>query len=518
MVKWRIGQEKPGESPRCQNCTRQPQLVPMRFVSVCGDGHLDDVDWSRWAHSGQARNREQRQCAKPRLKFEHVGGVGGGLESVAVHCSTCGASRDLKSLTSPEALKRIGIRCRGRQPWQYPTEGERCGETPIVLQRGASSVHFPVVASAIDIPPDSSWGAWGSSSARIKNNANLKLLLSDPKHPLRDRLIDLVCHTENVTAQEVHAVLEEQLGGAAAVVQDGDTADIAPREWAALTNPAATHHPRDNFVSERTAFPSEEGHGVMQTVADILAELIDDVILVKRLREIRVLRGFRRHTMKRIVPVDLVGHPDFLPAIEIFGEGIFLKLREDALSTWETDKDVVRRSTLLRKRLSESFRAKWLPDAMPRFLLMHTLAHILIRQLAFDAGYSASSLRERLYHGASHDGGPMAGILIYTAAGDSEGTLGGLARLGEADRLLPAIASAVGSAEWCSLDPVCRESSAQGPDGLSLAACHACALVAETSCETGNVLLDRALLVDPDFGFMRSVVAALIEARAEAVD
>jgi hypothetical protein len=100
----------------------------------------------------------------------------------------------------------------------------------------------------------------------------------------------------------------------------------------------------------------------------------------------------------------------------------------------------------------------------------------------------------------------MAGVMIYTAAGDSEGTLGGLVRMGEYPRLGHLLNMSVTGAQWCSFDPVCADHPGQGPDGLSLAACHACALVPETSCEVANRLLDRQLLVDPVVGFFTKLV------------
>jgi hypothetical protein len=89
----------------------------------------------------------------------------------------------------------------------------------------------------------------------------------------------------------------------------------------------------------------------------------------------------------------------------------------------------------------------------------------------------------------------MQGILIYTASGDSEGTMGGLVRQGRPGRLETTIRRALERAAWCSSDPVCIESNGQGSDSANLAACHGCCLVPETSCEEGNRLLDRALLV-----------------------
>jgi len=99
----------------------------------------------------------------------------------------------------------------------------------------------------------------------------------------------------------------------------------------------------------------------------------------------------------------------------------------------------------------------------------------------------------------------MAGLLIYTASGDSEGTMGGLVRQGEQGRLENSIVRALRTAAWCSSDPVCSESSGQGPDSCNLAACHSCALLPETSCEEGNRLLDRVIVIgspkEPALGF-----------------
>jgi hypothetical protein len=126
---------------------------------------------------------------------------------------------------------------------------------------------------------------------------------------------------------------------------------------------------------------------------------------------------------------------------------------------------------------------------------------MLIRQLSFECGYASSSLRERIFAADSSSSlAGMAGILIYTAEGDSEGSLGGLVREGQAERLFPTILSALQNARWCSSDPICRELSGQGLQGLNRAACHACALISETSCICANVLLDRAMLVGDGAG------------------
>lgn len=515
MTFWSPGMEKPGQAPRCEKCPGRPsQLFPMRFIAVCGNGHLDDIDWWRWAHS-DPRDREQRQCGNRGLTFRHVPRVGGGLESLEVRCGKCDAARDLHELPLIGSLARVGQRCPGRQPWQTRPEAQDCEEQLVALQRGASSVYFSEVISAIDLPPESNWSSWGGPEGRIEHNDNFKLLLSHPDHLLRDQLVGMIANEEDVTAADVRRVLSQKLGIFAAAEDSGmGVGDLPREEWLALTEPPETYDPRDSFIARRTPFRSAQGHGPLEPMMTVLEPLVGDIVLVDRLREVRVLRSFRRHTMKRAVPVDLSGRADFLPAIEIFGEGVFIRFDEQRLAEWSGEARVARRCKLLSDRLAGSFRARWLTEEVtPRLVLLHTFAHMLIRQMSFSAGYSSSSLRERLYAAEPSDEPGMAGILIYTAAGDSEGTLGGLARLGEAERLVPMLAGTLASAQWCSLDPVCREATAQGPEGLSLAACHACVLVSETSCVMGNVLLDRMLVLDEDFGFFRDPLSALLQAR-----
>jgi len=169
------------------------------------------------------------------------------------------------------------------------------------------------------------------------------------------------------------------------------------------------------------------------------------------------------------------------------------------LREWENLGDVQQRIQPLVARFHTLRQARHLRDRQvgPRFVLLHTLAHLLINRLTFECGYSSAALRERLYV-SEHPEAPMAGILIYTAAGDAEGTLGGLVRMGKPGRLEPLLFRALSGARWCSADPVCMEmgqSGGQGPDSLNLAACHGCSLVPETACEEFNRLLDRGLVI-----------------------
>ncbi len=187
----------------------------------------------------------------------------------------------------------------------------------------------------------------------------------------------------------------------------------------------------------------------------LLVDRISRLVKATRLREIRVLRAFRRYTLEQPVPVDLGRGLDWLPALEVYGEGIFVSFAEEFVASWESRPGVRDRVAGLEERRKNSLFSSFLPEATPRLVMLHTLAHLLIRQLVYESGYSSSSIRERLYVAEPADGTPMAGLLVYTGAGDSEGTLGGLVRGGDPDLFIPSLITALLRADWCSLDPIC---------------------------------------------------------------
>jgi len=249
----------------------------------------------------------------------------------------------------------------------------------------------------------------------------------------------------------------------------------------------------------------------------LIRDAFSRIALLHKLRETRAFEGFSRiystgltRSEQRALFVEAPKH--WLPGIVVRGEGIFIQFSVTRLQQWivQHEADLDGRLSLMRRNLDALARRRHqeLRPITPRFVLLHTFAHLLINQLVQDCGYGSASLRERIY---SADGdSPMAGILIYTAAGDSEGTMGGLVRMGQSDRLEEVIRRALEKARWCSTDPVCIESKGQGPDNCNLAACHSCVLLPETSCEEQNRLLDRGVVIGtidkPGLGFFTSEV------------
>ncbi len=457
---------------KCAKC--KEKYVPARFIVSCEHGHIDDFPWAWWVHKGSV-------CSKPKLKL-HSTGKTTSLAGIRVSCENkdCLAERTLEGIFGKNALR--GSRCRGRKPWLGIGVKEDCDETPRVLQRGSASVYYSVTESAISIPP---------FSERInlflqQYDAELEFI---PEAAFQGYFQQKLDQTgEDFRLEDViQAAIKRK-------EKDPDdkpdkNIDLRQGEYEALCNPGPMD-PRDEFAAEVGIVPSA------------YKNLISKIVLVHRLREVRALTGFTRIDPENNLAAISRSKTNWLPASEMRGEGIFLELNRKQMKEWvsQATQDFLKRINLLEiqrlKQLSEN--SSWAEKRVitPQFLLLHTLAHVLIQQLILDCGYSSSSLRERLYYNDGSDGrAEMSGLLIYTATPDSEGSLGGLVRQGYETRFRKVIYKALEQASWCSNDPLCMESEGQGHDSLNLAACHSCCLLPETSCELRNSYLDRGVLI-----------------------
>jgi hypothetical protein len=388
-----------------------------------------------------------------------------------------------------------------------------------VFPRAASNVYYPQTRSALDISHGAEEGAgrlgalqaWLASYAPLAAVRSIKGVLPD-----WEARPEVYRHIVDESVRQFGLGEAETLAAVIAAIKGAEDGREGPRrdpsdhsqhgflkaEWPHLSGARAIHS--ENL---RTRPIPLEG-----LWPDAYSKPFEQVTLVERLREVRALIGFRRmkpDNSAAEVASDLGNGLDWLPGIETLGEGIFLKLSETYVANWERQvASLVSGNT----RWLEAACARWGRDpatvySSPRFVALHTLAHGLVRRLAFDAGYSSTSIRERIY--CDSGPAPAAGILLYTSDGDSEGSLGGLVRQGSPERLLGTLARTLADLSWCSADPVCSEMEKQGIDGMNAAACHACALVAETSCTFSNSLLDRRLVVGSQDGRIPGLLATL---------
>ncbi|MGI5353388.1 DrmB family protein [Streptomyces sp. CA-250714] len=534
MLRWRSDYEVRGKQPACRRCAGNPQLAPMRFIQVCRAGHMADIDWRRWAHS-RSEGHSQRQCQVNRLRFVATP-ESSGLEALRVRCAVCGAGRSLAGLSQKDILGKSGFRCPGTHPWESESdEAEACEETPQAVQRGASNVYFPITHSAIDIPSPSGFSEDDELAQKVINDKLWPILIGAENDPLADQYRKLIATSCEVSEDVVKSLERRHAAETASVsfVADADD-DLSIAEWEAFSEP-------ESVADSKTFSVRRTDLGVVDEDPTSIRELaarISAVVVADRVREVRALEGFSRYEPSsgdgeegeggRVVSVNTHAPAQWLPAIEIYGEGIFIAVEEERLRTWESIPSVRDRTLGIEKNLEASLKVDWLrgktgPKLLPRFVMLHTLAHHFIRQLSYDSGYNAASLRERVYarsHAPGSGHPPQAGVFIYTAAGDAEGTLGGLVRQGKPPNLVETLIRLLESAQWCSQDPLCADSTGRSLANLNRAACHACTLLPETSCEIDNSLLDRTLLIGDGAvpGFFAGVVRAALEESAEAVD
>jgi hypothetical protein len=485
---------------------RRRRMVPLRFVVACESGHIDDFPWLLWAHrqQGQPLN-SARVCEAPMLRFNFTGRAG--LMGLLVKCEGCGAkARSLMGSAGPDSLRALP--CSGNRPWLGPDAKEVCGSPtpPRMLQRGATNLYFSKVASSILIPP---------FSARIRTLVddphNWAILSSDVKDGVADDTrLRVFAELKKIDFDQLCEIVTQKLNDVGLPDSAQSEEEYRHSEYKALLAPSGGTD--QDFI---TVKPS------MQVYDDHIREYIDEVVLVEKLAETRVLTGFSRinpppyREFDRQDQSQLSLQPKkWLPGLRVYGEGIFFTLRKSKVDDWLTDTIAKRYDDVFANHRRVYLKLGRVPRQIPsKFVLLHTLAHLLIRRLSYECGYGSSSLRERIYcwEGEGHE---MNGILLYTAAGDSEGTMGGLVEQGKPRRLELVLQSALEDALWCSTDPLCMESHGQGIDSLNRAACHACALLPETSCEEGNRLLDRVALIgrpdNPSVGFFARMIEDIL--------
>ena len=466
-------------------CTRAsgPTAVPARFVVACTDGHIDEFPWVQFTHLGRGG-----ECTgTPSLEIQDRG-RGNRSTEVLVRCRTCYASNWVtQAFNNRDTTMPV---CRGREAHlrRFAPQGCRLQVKPLLL--GASNAWFALTSSALSIP------RWTDPVTQAVER-------------LRDQLLPVVRRDQVEMALQFNPALEplatvdpDQLWRALQTVRGvgldaAAVADLRRPEWEVFQRP-------DN-APVGTDFQIESEH-----VPSRYAATIASVVRADRLREVIALTGFTRidapdsgveedAEVVHRAPLSR-GDPTWVPAAQVRGEGIFLSLPEERVAAWEDRVGAGDRPLRLwdahvawRQRRNLDPAVGW---GGFRYVLLHSLAHLLINELACECGYSASSVRERIYSSEGGAGEAMAGILLYTAAPDSEGTLGGLVNLASPERLGSLLGQALDRAKLCAADPLCAEHAPEpGDDALHLAACHACLFVPETSCERGNRYLDRAMVV-----------------------
>ncbi len=470
---------------------RKSDVIPIRFVAACEKGHLQDIEWRWVVHGGAA-------CQEP-MWVEEKGTSADPAETSVV----CGCGRRL-SLQDTFQPGRLGI-CRGERPWLIDRDPDGCDLNLKLLTRTATNTYFPQVYTVISLPTEED---------------ELTRLVDD----LSGDLTTVQTVGDVSQAKRFNPKISASLGP----YQDAEIFERLQR----IRDGATTDASRSPKLSEFDAFASGRAEiGNNYPTAKLYAQTlprgawvdpnaaidltaITNVVAVHRLREVSCLYGFTRFeaaptsadgdiedVQLAVRGASISRGADWLPAIEQFGEGIFIHFDDAAIRQWLQSPVTEHRH----KKLLAGY-GHWqtrFTDNAPQYpgtpyVLLHSISHALMAEIALDCGYPSSSLKERVYALSSSPAGEVdrCGILIYTASVGAQGTLGGL--VATTPRFAHILASALNRLSICSNDPICADhepDNRSGDRATHGAACHGCLLIAETSCELRNLFLDRGLLV-----------------------
>ena len=482
---------RPG-CPRCSDQSdRKARREAVRFVRACGDGHLDDVDWPHLV------SHRTEGCRPAYMLW--VGG-GGALRNISVVCPDCEAPANLGRAYA------VTHSCSGRFPEQGP-QRPGCDKPARILQRGAANLRVADVVSALTIP---------------ETDTRLHQLLAT--QIVRAALLAPVPTTHDEIIQRLSALVENGLLRAAMrdEISHYSAADVlrafSEVQQASVAAQAGTGFRNAELIQlEKAAAdgapPQSRGSNSQRhfevrlsdtRFVNLTADIQLRVAAVSRLKIVNAQTSYRRLVNSepednRPVSVAL-SHPDrdWLPAVELFGEGVFVDAPGVSAETL-LGLGIAAQGWSLADRSTHADHIQALAPAdsasneiHPLYVWWHTLGHRLMRALALDSGYGSAALRERVYANVDPDLGRIrGGVLIYTAQPGGDGTLGGL--VSSTRRFETILSNALDGLDHCSNDPLCSEQHfALG--NANGAACYACLLLSETSCEMRNMSLDRHII------------------------
>ncbi len=484
---------------KCENCVadgkKWSKNIQVNFVMVCEDGHLDEFPWVQWVHKSTSPS-----CANPQLKLESKGS--GDLRGQQISCLTCKAKRTLDQTSgtqddggttlSQKLSDASGVvyLCTGARPWLRDNV-DSCTKQVRMILRNSNNIYYSAVEDSILVPPA------GSEKATLAELVEPKIKIYKGRAQALaynyDKLATWMMLTHenifgDVDKNELVATLKILIPNPAdSAVKDVEDVQSAIRspEWDALNQ-----YQENTFLTVRSV-----GYvsGAIPGIAQLSA--------VPVLNKTTALKGF-----KRLIPgdIDLVEgkkllrrvpfakNANWLPAVQHVGEGIFFTVDETSLQAWESNQSLMTRIRKIEENLAKYGHLTLKNTPTPRSVLLHTLSHVLIQEFVIECGYTAAALAERIYSGED-----KAGVLIYTASADADGTMGGLVEMAEPKTFERILGSAIEKARWCSNDPVCMDlgEEGQGYHGTNLSACHSCCLLPETACQSFNQSLDRATLI-----------------------
>ncbi len=491
LVRWQDLEPQGGRRRFSFDDGKKSDVTPIRFVCACEKGHLQDIDWKWAVHRNQA-------CQEPMWVEEK--GTSADPADMTIVCG-CGKDLSLQMLFQPGFLGN----CRGERPWLLDRDPDGCDQKLKLLTRTATNTYFPQNYTVISLPTaeDELMRLVEGLSGELGNVQSVQDVAAAKRF-------------NSKVAATLGTYADEEIFARLARIREGATADSGRSPKVSEFDVFASGRPEigQNHPTAKLYAQTLPREAWADAAAGLDLSAIKNIVAVHRLREVSCLYGFTRFEAAPTsadgeledVQLAVRGAPisrdaDWLPAIEQFGEGIFVHFDEAAIGRWlASDATKARDDRLVGGYLHWIKRFAGKPPNYPgtAYVLLHSLSHALMVEIALDCGYPASSLKERIYVLSDAIGGApdRCGILIYTATAGAQGTLGGL--VGTAPRFVSILRNALERATICSNDPICADhepDDRSGDRATHGAACHGCLLIAETSCEMRNLFLDRSLLV-----------------------
>ena len=334
-------------------------VVPTRFVRACPRGHVDDLDWRGFVHGAGDPCRRQLWLDER--------GTTGDLADLFVRCE-CGKSRPLYEAAELDR-NPLGT-CRGARPWLGRNTNEDCNQPSRLLIRTASNAYFPQVVSVLSLPDraapvDRAVADLWDDLQIVDTAAELAFIKKKPA---------VAAVLDPFDADEVlNAIRERQRG------RGGDR-PVKQVELDALLG--APEGPGD----QETVDPDFHAQRLPSAAwrRSEYSSGIGAVTQLHRLREVLALVGFTR--FEAVTP-DIHGEydtdveraaialdPEWFPAVENRGEGVFVQLRTDAVQAW-------RRRPAVARRLAELSRGHGRVDRGPQHPRRQTGAPLSRRPL-----------------------------------------------------------------------------------------------------------------------------------------
>lgn len=473
----------------------------IRFVRACPAGHLDDVDWVGMIP-------HQKQNCKPDYLLWQGSGA---LKNITIECPVCRGKVNLGLAYSRSWP------CSGRFPEREADEAgpQRlgCNEEARIIQRGAANLRIPEIETALIIPQ------CDTNLHRLLQISDIHTALASQLTPVRSkddvlkilRSLDKRGKVEQSVINEIDQYDQEEILQAINDILHlnipQSAYEMRRQEFVALLNAASNGYPPEppKYPGDVPRFEVHKDEVRLVTWNNLPLR----VTPVSRLTVLMVQRGYKRipagrtaasRTVSTVFELSSEPGRKWYIGSELSGEGIFLDLNlaQGSGNPLRLDGETAHRwrrawdnpQVYLGNNLFQSDRHQF----HPVFVWWHTLSHRLINALSVDSGYSSASIRERIFLDVDNETGEASGgLLLYTAQPGGDGTLGGLiALVPEFERVLE---RALYNLDSCSNDPLCGEEEF-GPQKYNGAACYACALISETSCEHRNMSLDRKLLLE----------------------